>query len=299
MTQIVLCGPFKLNDANALTGQIIAGVAQPVTTIGFAEALARHLRQATESRMEIASAAVIVHSSSFLDGHPKFPPKKKEQENTKNPNLAGAEMIDGPLVRAEVTFVLELAVVAGARARPGDIESVLSTLRRKLLSFRYAGGTLHPTKAGAELVTGPHSGKELTDALRALPPGFLLKDRSDYLAARAKDVPDTLDVLIELSSLKKGEAKRWERAVPGALTPISVGYRAIELPKARRTLRRASDAPLHVYAESLASVGEWVHLSRLVRAGGSLDGFLWRPHHNVASGIYYGSATGPVTSGSA
>lgn len=299
MTQIVFCGPFRLNDANALTGQVIAGVAQPITTIGFAEALARHLRDATGNRVEIASAAVAVHSCSFLDGHPKFPPKRKEQVNKKNPNLAGAEMIDGPLVRADVTFLLEIAPVPGAQVQEGDVESVIDTLRRKVLTFRYAGGTLHPRKAGTELVTGPFAGKDLTDALKALPPGFLLKDRSDYLATRAKDTPDTLDVLIELASLKKVETKRWERVVPGTLAPISVGYRAIELPKCRRTQRQAPDAPLHVYAESLASVGEWVHLSRLVRAGGSLDGFLWRPHHDVASGIYYGSATGPVTSGSA
>lgn len=295
MKRYVLAGPFHVTDCTAVVGTFVAGVAQPVTTVGFVESLSRKVAEATSGSVTLVGGAVIVHEASFLDGHPKFPPSESRQSG--KGDLSGAEMIDVILARMTATFLLEAHVAGDPEDTPGAMKDAMRVLSGRIALHRFAGGAMRPAPRHRELplVNGMMDEAEAIVALRLYPKGFLLRDRRDLLAPQEGE--DALDVVLRHKVLRppSNDKEVWRKAEPGATAPISVGYRAIETPKARRTHRPAPDAPLHVYAESVCSLGEWVHLNRILRAREDpLAGLVWKPYVHDPSGLLYASATGPV-----
>lgn len=292
---ILACGPFDLHDAAGYTGQGIVGATPPTATVGFVHALDRDVRERLpEIRLE--AGGVVVHEAALLEGHAKFPPSDAAIAKARHA-LPGPEVLDDILLRGRVTFLIHVLHEGDAEDARDDVDALRSLLPGLIMARRYAGGSLHPLGRISGLTSAPLTLGQIGNHLRTMPRGFLLRDRRDYLEQQlASGAPDALDVLMDTVAFQRTDDGGIERAVKGALCPISVGYRALEQPRRRRTNRSSSEDRLHVYADNLASVGQWMPLRTLSRSDHPLDGCLWQPFVDEDLGLYYASASGKATS---
>lgn len=286
---ILLCGPFVLSDVNGACNQIVSGVAAPVTTVGFAHSIERDLRSRVDPDLAIRGAGVVVHRASMKAGHPKFPPA----EQTLSERKEGPEVLDEIKVDAIVTFVLAIGHDGDGDVRQDAVDAARAALPGILLNKRYAGATLHPKGDRNDIVGDLVTPKDQAKALKSLREGYMLRDRRDHLEDQIAQGKDPLTAVMETVGFKR-EGNVSKRLHPTALTPIAVGYQAIEQPRLRSTHRPARDAPLHVYAEPLTGIGQWVHVRRLAGEEDPLAGCLWTHHHDPRRGLYYASATGKI-----
>ncbi len=225
---ILACGPFDLHDATAYTGQGIVGATPPSATVGFVHALCRDVRQDLPD-LWLHSGGVVVHEASLLQGHAKFPPSDAALSGSGRQPLPGPEVVDDILLRGRITFLFHVEHGGDPEDARDDVESLRGRLPGLVLSRRYAGGTLHPRVQIPDLVSAPLTAGQVGGHLRTMPRGFLLRDRRDHLEARlAAGAGDALDVLMETVAFQPAIEGGLERAVKGALCPISIGYRALE-----------------------------------------------------------------------
>lgn len=295
---VVICGPFRLQDAAAYQGQGILGATPPTATVGLAHALSRDVAGSVTPDLDIPACGVIVHEAELLQGHPKYPPGEEAVlRKGGNKELPGPDVIDEIRLRGIVSFVLVLDHRGDEDDEDGDFERLRLELPRLLLLKRYAGGTLHPAVPMRDLVSPVLAPGDQGKYLRGFRRGFMLRDRSEYLSAQRAQNRPHLDVILEVAALKPREGGGYERVVPGAMTPVSVGYRAIE-PVALRETSRGRGPRAHCYADQLSSVGEWTHTRTLSKEDIPFDGCLWRPYVDQSLGLFYASARGPVTDNS-
>jgi len=312
----LLIGPLRIDDLAAVQPDIIAGFPSPTAVAGFGYKVCLDAnRSAGHDIVTSAGTAVIVHDHSLQEGHPKHP----VTDRAKAVSGSGAPVVDELRGRAVMSFVIGLTFATeDDDERERHLASVEASIRRLVAGFFFGGGKAFPA-AGTALagaVRAVHSDR-LSDALQALPPGFLLGDRRDlletHLAATGCDALDALLDLVEffpsdengnprrLTDEEKarraaGERIQLERRKPGWLVPISVGFQGIETPVPRETPRSTAGNMPHVFAESLYSLGEYRSLRSLIKDGAAetLEGYLWRHHTLEASSTYYVSATGPL-----
>jgi len=136
---------------------------------------------------------------------------------------------------------------------------------------RFAGGML-------ELGSRPVSeAASLAQALKHLPRGHLVVDRSEILDAANAHASDPLDGLLDICTLAREDRDSpWRRLyLPDDtlqsrnLVPIAVGYQALEslTEAAPRQQTRSSTLP-HVFAEGVTGIGELVTSRRVARTQG-------------------------------
>jgi hypothetical protein len=125
----------------------------------------------------------------------------------------------------------------------------------------------------------------LAEALRVLPPGAFISDRSDLLGCEA-DSRDALDAVLDAvarfqvhpSEPQPGAKPRtpegWARRHKGWIVPVDVGFRALSRVAARPGLRDAAGVIGHAWTEGVISLGEWVSARQAVSRG--LEDCLWR-----------------------
>ncbi len=292
---ILTCGPFDLTAATAHTGQGIVGATPPTATVGFAHALSRDIGSRRRD-LTCEACAVIVHDAALLQGHPKYPPTDAAIRKHPSGPVPGAEVIDEILLSGRVTFVLHCEPVGDPEDLRDDVEAIRPVLAGMIMARRYAGGGLHSSVRPSALTSSALSAEQVGAHLRTLPPGFVLQDRRDHLEGElAKGERDALDIVLESVAFRPVAGGGTARVLRGALCPISVGYRALERPRWRHTNRTASADIPHVYADTLASIGQWSHSRTLSRREDPLRGCLWRPYVDEALGLYYASASGPAT----
>jgi CRISPR type I-F-associated protein Csy2 len=133
----------------------------------------------------------------------------------------------------------------------------------------------------------------LEKALRKIPAGYALLDRSDLLlgAEEGKDPLDVLLDLVEVAPQDSGDGEvRYGRKTRGWLVPVFVGYQAIERQQLRRGVRQA-DAVGHVFGESLYSVGEFRSIRGLLaKTPDAIASAFWKHQYNPQSETYFVSA---------
>jgi CRISPR type I-F-associated protein Csy2 len=296
---VVIVGPYRLNDAAGYTGQGVVGVTPPTASVGFAHAIERDVIARVHSDLRIPAVGVVVHSAEQCQGHPKFPPSDAKLALGKGP-IPGSEVIDDIKMRASVTFVFAVDSVGDDYDREERLAEFADAIQGLLKGRRYAGGSLFPERAG-KISSGVIPPSEQRAALRALPRGYMLRDRRDILEGAVASGTDRLQAILDLAALDRpvsgGAATK---VVRGATVPITVGYRTIETPRMRRTSRHPEPA-LHAFADSLTSAGEWVFTRRLAaaREGSPFADVLWSPWADVDLGLFYASALeAPATPGS-
>lgn len=289
MSTIVVFGPYRLQGCNAMHNDLCQGIVAPSALAGFAHATDLKLR-AEGNPLGIAGAGVIVHDHEFAPGQPKLPLSGSDLRSGKG----AASIVATRTVDATISLIVEIVEPSFPdEISHDDTKDAVNEISALVAGSRLGGGVLHPIFNGRFRTTLgiAYDQNTLRMFLRRHPGGWFLKDRHDLLTDLARQFDDPMDALLhalvmvpldeaemaKVEAAPKARIKR-RRNVPGAVVPVAVGYAAIETPKARRTLRSPKGTHLHVYAESVTSLGEYVHLGRTLRheEGGIFDGAIWR-----------------------
>lgn len=242
--------------------------------MGFGEALRRNL-----GGLGVTGVAFVLHSFSLHDGHTRNPVESKEEVRAK----AGASgIIDEPKARMTCSLVIE---AEGAR---DDIRRGAGDVARFLARARLGGGTLVPGGVpGGPAVQACLDDAELLRALAALPPGHVLRDRSDLMEAQEGDRRDSLDRFLDalaLSPAGSGDSQRMVRQQPGWVVPVGIGFKAISPAAHRRGQRTGAGVEGHVFGEDMLGLAEWITLRKAIRE--SLSGCFWSYRISTESGTY-------------
>jgi CRISPR type I-F-associated protein Csy2 len=286
---IVVVGPYRLQGGNAMHNDLCQGIVAPTALAGFAYATDLKLR-ADGNPLGIVGAGVIVHDHEFAAGQAKLPPNGNDLRTGKG----AASIVAARTVDATISLVLEIVEPSFPdELSHDDTKDAVKEMCTLVDGRRLGGGVLMPIYRGRFRTTLgiAYEQSELRTFLRRHPGGWFLKDRHDLLEELTRQFEDPMDALLHAlvmvpldeAEMAKAEAApktriKRRRNVSGAVVPVAVGYAAIETPKARRTLRSPKGAHLHVYAESVTSLGEYVHLGRSLRHDdrGIFDGAIWR-----------------------
>jgi CRISPR type I-F-associated protein Csy2 len=289
MNTTVVIGPFRLQGANAMHNDLCQGIVAPSALAGFGHAKERELAQ-EKAPLSLLGTGIIVHDYEIPQGQAKLPLSGSDLRSGKG----AASIVAARTAHATISLVLELAPRADPEEVSADgLKDAAKFLASTCAGGRLGGGVLHPIYQGRFRTTFgiANDRHELRDLLRKSPGGWILKDRHDLLVDLSKQFDDPINALlhalvavpIDEDERVKAEANSKarimrKRNVPGVVVPIAVGYAAIERPKARRTLRSPKGEYLHAYAESVTSLGEYVHLGRSLRQEGAdiFENALWR-----------------------
>lgn len=281
----LVIGPMDVDGITAQQPDIIAGYPAPTAVAGLGHKLALDLSKTSVGTVSALGTAVIVHSHSVMEGHVKLPLENKEkiQQN------AGSSILDERRARASVSIVVAVDFDA-------DVEDDLLVKHASELlpGLYFAGGKVFP-KSGNMLtkVLVAKNQDGLEKALRKIPAGYALLDRSDLLlgAEEGKDPLDVLLDLVEVTPQDSGDGEvRYGRKTRGWLVPVFVGYQAIERQQLRRGVRQA-DAVGHVFGESLYSVGEFRSIRGLLaKTPDAIASAFWKHQYNPQSETYFVSA---------
>lgn len=281
----LVIGPLSVDGMTAQQPDIVAGYPAPTAVAGLGYKFALDLSKTQVGKVMANGTAVVVHDHSVMDGHVKLPleDKAKIRQNK------GASILDERRARASISIVISLDF-------ENDVQDdiIVKHAQDLLPGLYFAGGKAFPVCNGQPakvLVAKNHDG--LASALREVPPGYVLLDRSDLMqgAADEKDPLDILLDLIEFVPQDSGDGQpRHSRRQPGWLVPVFVGYQAIEGRQIRRGVRHA-EAIGHVFAESIYSVGEFRSVRGiLAKDPDALASAFWKHNYNSQTETYFVSA---------
>lgn len=120
--------------------------------------------------------------------------------------------------------------------------------------------------------------------LRMLMPGFVIRERRDILLNTQKEMQDTdaLNALLATIAIyhQKQDNFSMEKAYPGWLVPLSVGYRRISTP--RPNGGRQDERYLHCFVENVCTLGEFKMPFRFK----TVDATLWHYEYIEKDGLY-------------
>lgn len=283
MSQYLLLHKINVQNANAIAG-LTYGFPAITNFLGFAHALSRKLPH--ELGVSLGGVAVISHQNLVHARQPKgwgdyvFALTRNpltHQGNTAPINEEGR-------LNMTVSLLIEVdGLIAGDEA---NTDKLIENISNLLPSHRLAGGQIIDW---AGIAITPFS--EDSKTLRKLMPGYLLIDRSDYLAqhqAKLKQYDSKaslFDAWCDFAALKyqaeKLDAESSEGAEsepnrikanwsyvpkpkPGYLVPITTGYCAISpvYPAGEVANVRDMSVPV-VFAEAAYGIGEWMSVHRI------------------------------------
>lgn len=300
MSQYLLLKKISVQNANAIAG-LTYGFPAITNFLGFAHALSRKLP--TELNIALGGVAVISHQNIVHARQPKgwgdyvFALSRNpltQQGNTAPINEEGR-------LHMQISLLIEVNGLIS-----GDIETterLLTNVKQYIPTLRLAGGQITHIENIEMTVLG-----EEEKTLRKLMPGFVLIDRSDYLAAyyqqEKQKQPELclFDAWCDFAQLKykaqhielsandeatidntiKGEVNskvQWHYVAKpntGYLVPITTGYCAISPIYDAGEVANVRDAKVPtVFTEAAYSIGEWksVHAVANVK---SIAIILWR-----------------------
>lgn len=295
MNGYLLIERLSVQNANAISG-LTYGFPAITNFLGFAHALSRKLEPSLQ--VSLGGVVVVSHTNTVHARQPKgwgdyvFALTRNpltQQGNTAPINEEGR-------MNMQVSLLIELEGFSA-----GDVyleADLFAALQQNIPTLRLAGGQITDYKQVAILATEEQQVK----ALRTLMPGFVLTDRSDYLAEHYEALLSTnknaslFDAWCDFAKLKfqapqhnesnsddanaenRGHGK-WHyvpKPNPGYLVPIAAGYCAISPLYDAGVVANVRDESVPVaFAETAYSVAEWrsVHALRDIGEG------VWRYEH--------------------
>jgi CRISPR-associated protein Csy2 len=296
MQQYILIKKLSVQNANAISG-LTYGFPAITNFLGFAHAISRKLPD--DLNIRLGGVAVISHKNNVHARQPKgwgdyvF-------ALTRNPvTYQGktAPINEEGRMNMQVSLLIEVdGITADAQY---NSQLLLEQLHLLIPSMRLAGGQI----TAIENIEILKSEAQQKMSLRALMPGFVLLDRSDYLAQHftsllndnaqaslfdawcdfakvayqaSKTSTDFVDVKLNNIAEPLKVKATWaykKKPNPGFLVPISMGYYAISplYPGGEVTNVRDTSVPV-VFAETAYSVGEWQSVRRL----NDINAAVWR-----------------------
>lgn len=296
MSQYLLIKKLSVQNANAIAG-LTYGFPAITNFLGFSHALSRKLSD--DLNIKLGGVAVISHKNNVHVRQPKgwgdyvFALTRNpvtHQGKTASINEEGR-------MNMQVSLIVEVDGLI-----LGDLHTsqmLLKQLNLLIPSMRLAGGQIIEIENIEILNDEIHQQK----SLNSLMPGFVLLDRSDYLAQHftsltnnnadislfdawcdftklsyqakksSKEPSDIKINNIEEQQLVKATWAYKQKPNPGCLVPITTGYCAISplYPAGEVNNVRDASTPV-VFAESAYSVGEWQSVHRLK----DIDAGIWR-----------------------
>lgn len=260
---------IQISNANAISG-MTWGFPAVSHFLGFVHALSRHTERSEHSFSLDACAIVCNHHQVHAHRDNAYEPYAFSL--TRNPLTKEgktAPIVEEGRMSLTVSLVIECN---GVNHVTEEIEHAQSDFVKKLAERnKLAGGTITKIEA-CYFSNEPH-----TTLLRRLLPGFILIDRSQYLAEQNTKHPETgLQNWLDFSALKYQATEKplpdeahkdtanvqWQRVKPpfdGYLVPIQIGYKKIAETYAAGSVENARDnhTPMS-FVEAIYSVGEWV-----------------------------------------
>ncbi|MCE9686511.1 type I-F CRISPR-associated protein Csy2 [Shewanella sp. AS16] len=306
MSQYLVLSHVKVQNANSIAG-FTWGFPAITQFLGLTHALNRKFSSKCKGsyQSELSGCAVIANHADNKVYQPKpfgdfeflqskNPPVLARHKNTSPP------IIEEGKVNLTVSLVIELSeslVLTTEQAT--ELEHYIGGLCR---SMRMAGGTVLDIAKVKLLSASTEEQKAdlLTKIKRLTMPGFVLKDRHEYLKqhsealiahAEAGLVNPLLDAWLDFSALKytaqaelsdkqtepdettNANWKYQAKPFPGFLVPLMTGYKAISEVYGPGQVGNLRDQQIPArFVESVHSIGEWLSMHRVA----DIKEFIWR-----------------------
>ena len=308
MSQYLVLSRIKIQNANTIAG-FTWGFPAITSFLGFTHALNRKFSKHYGGTYpsELTGCMVVANKVDNKVYRPKAFADFEFIQSKTPPVLAKHKSSSPPIieegkVNLTVSLVLELDTpLSLTLEKISELESYIESLCR---SMRIAGGVvLDLAKVKLLSASTEEQDRMLINKVKRLcMPGFVLKDRSDYLQQRVEEITSqsdaelpqpTLNAWLDFSALKsvaqpklkEGQAQPDEqtdatwgyesKAYKGYLVPLMVGYKAISDVYDAGQIENTRDPDTSAcFVEAVHSIGEWVSMHR-VR---NLDEFIWCYH---------------------
>lgn len=302
MSQYITLSHIEVQDANAIAG-ITYGFPAVTQFLGFVHALSRKLE--ANRGVTLGGCAIVCHDFQLhtyqADGY-KYSDYYFSQ--TKNPSAGRYQsaskgspppVIEEGKMNMDVSLVIECNGFDAGNSE--DIASLEKYIVNLALRHRLAGGRIIKiSNAKVETIVEEKGFRKIR---RRLLPGFVLKERNEYLQEHLKNLQeqdssaDMLEAWLDFCSIKyqaepilkpneklseKTEAKwnRIERPNRGYLVPLMVGYQAIDrLYEAGEVANTRDPTVPFCFVEAIYGIGEWLSPHRIE----SLEEVLWHYRH--------------------
>jgi len=299
MSQYITLNHIEVQDANTIAG-ITYGFPAVTQFLGFVHALSRKLE--ADKGVTLGGCVIVCHDFQLhtyqADGY-KYSDYYFSQ--TKNPSAgryqSGSKGNPPPVIEEgkmnmNVSLVIELNDFNIGNSE--EIKSFEKYVKNLALRHRLAGGRImNIANATIETIIGEKGFRKIRHRLL---PGFVLKERNDYLQEHLKKLQeenssaDMLEAWLDFCSIKyKAESilkpneelsektdaiwTRVERPNRGYLVPLMVGYQAIDkLYEAGEVANTRDPTVPFCFVEAIYGIAEWLSPHRME----SLEEVLWR-----------------------
>lgn len=299
MSQYITLSHIEVQDANCVAG-ITYGFPAVTQFLGFVHALSRKLEE--KKAVTLGGCVIVCHdfqlhtyqSDAYKYGDYYF-------SQTKNPSAGryqSASKGNPPPVIEEGKMNMNISLVIECHdfniGDSKEIEALEKYIKNLTLRHRLAGGRIMQI-ANAKIETIVDE-KGFRKIRRRLLPGFVLKERNDYLQEHLKKLQkenssaDMQEAWLDFCSIKyqaepilksneelseKTDAtwNRIEKPNKGYLVPLQVGYQAIDkLYEAGEVANTRDPTVPFCFVEAIYGIAEWLSPHRIE----SLEEVLWR-----------------------
>jgi len=304
MSQYLILSRIKVQNANCIAG-FTWGFPAVTNFLGFTHALQRQLSKNYD--ISFNGCAVVSHNYQLRVYKPN-PRANFEFIQSKNPPVlanhkaASPPIIEEGKMNLTTSIIIEVSKEKELLATDEKLKKFKQTILELCLKSRLAGGTiLSIGRVDLLSSSSDEQQKELNKKIKRLTmPGFVLKDRSDYLKTYFNQLKETspnaqlLDAWLDFSAMKYQAQPQlkdketqatletdaeWER-VPkpkkGWLVPLMTGYKAISecYPAGEVGNSRDTTSPTR-FVEAIHSIGEWKSMHRTTDIGE----MIWKYHY--------------------
>lgn len=286
--------PFVAHNVNLRPSLHVVGTPASTAISGFGHAALRLIAEISGQPFADKGTALVIKSYDLLPGRSKAR-LAMQADAGKARSGTEAGMFDERLGIISGAFVVRFEATAKAIV---SLEEELPALRDLFHTLAFSGGVLQVT---GKLKFHADDDKGLL-AFKGLPGHHrVLVDRTEMLSTFAEHMGvDHLDALSRLLVLSQEQRKSWgkkpttqkadsdeaaQEEIPvdetpyiGRLVPMSIGYRAIELPQQRNT----GTPYQHVYAEPVTGIARVQALSSYIRSEEGFSAFWVHTNNNTA-----------------
>ncbi len=296
MSYIVL-KHIQVTNANAISG-FTWGFPAVSHFLGFVHALSRKMAD-KQNNLKLGACAIICHDHqvhAYRDNHYE-PYHFALTRNPLTKEGKTAPIVEEGRMYFKVSLVIECE---GLNHLEETTKSQCHKLKQLALQHKLAGGTItdiatcYEAKPNKDNISPL---KTIKTIFRPLLPGFILLDRSRYLAQQNQTEPETpLKNWLNFYALRhqcqplKTEAEQqngdndtqkfeWQpikRQYPGYLIPIQIGYKKIAPTYAAGDVANVRDNNVPVsFVEAIHSIAEWASPGRI----DNISDALWQHHY--------------------
>ena len=304
---------LRVQNANTISSPLTWGFPAITAFTGLMTALERRL--GSQAGLALLGVGVICHG---------FEPQvttagyTRSFLLTRNPVLqdgSTAAIVEEGRAHLDITLVFDVELDL-SQSGEDERAQLAAHIGELVAGMRVAGGSVMPALAGTFrnrprplLTLLPDTLEERTKQFSRLSrrwlPGFALVSRDDLLQARRSELQSTqpgatlLDAWLDMSRInhratrsqtvdeKTGETLEtiaWATdSRAGWTVPIPVGFAPLTAlhPPGEVMGARDTNVPFQ-FVESVYSIGQWISPQRL----SEVDQLLWRPSHDLATGLY-------------